>query len=126
MQKKKSKNYNLPTEDVVEKFEMLSTLLGSISSDMNELSKKKPDNTLNKLKVSMINKILIQLKEILKDENTAEYLDILDEEMLPSNSDAGFIIGQFQSSMRVFRNKYMTDGFNKRWKTRESPDSSVS
>ena len=103
---KKKKEYLLPTEEEIDKFEMLSGFLNSISYEMEEFSKKKPDGALNKLKVKMINRILEQVKDILSSEPTAEFLDLLDDETLPSNSDAVLIIGQFKSAIDQFNNKY--------------------
>ncbi|MDY0183809.1 MAG: hypothetical protein RBR39_10965, partial [Proteiniphilum sp.] len=82
----------LPTEAFVEKFEMLSGLLHSVYSEMKEFSKKKPDDALNKFKVANINRVLEKIKELLKDDPTIEFLDLLDDETLPTNSDAILII----------------------------------
>ena len=90
----------------VEKFKMLSELLSSIYLEMKEFSKKKPDEPLNTFKVKNVNRVLSQLKELLEEEPTFTFLDLLDEETLPTNSDAILVIGQFQASMKRFRNKY--------------------
>lgn len=103
--KKINKN-NLPSEETVEKIEMLTSLLSSISIEMEELSKKKPNEPLNKLKVKMINKILEQTLEILVSEPTISFLELLDDSSLPSNSDAVLVVGQFKSAMDQFKQKY--------------------
>jgi hypothetical protein len=87
---------------------------------MKEISKKKPDDALNAFKVKNVNRILIQLKEFLKTEPTVIFLDLLDEDTLPTNSDAILIIGQFKASMDNYRKKYKSN-YN-RWKTVENPD----
>ncbi|MCG8377763.1 MAG: hypothetical protein MI702_14895 [Chlorobiales bacterium] len=114
------KKRGLPSDTLVEKFTMLSGLLNSVYTEMKELSKKKPDEPLNKFKVKNVNRVLEQVKEVLKDEPTIEFLDLLDDETLPSNSDAILIIGQYIASMRSFRNKF-TNEYN-RWKTIENPE----
>ena len=43
-------------------------MLVSIYSEMKEFAKKKPDEPLNKFKVKMINRVLEQIKEIIKNE----------------------------------------------------------
>lgn len=108
----------LPTEAQVESFKMLDELLDSIYLEMKEFSKKKPDEPLNKFKVKNVNRVLEQVKEILKDEPTNIFLDILDDESLPTNSDAILVIGQFKASMDRFKKKY-TGKY--RWKTVENP-----
>lgn len=103
---KKQKNNMLPSKADTVKFEMLSELLYSLILETKELSKKKPDEALNKLKIKMINRVLEQVKEILKKEATDEFLDLLDETAIPSNSDAVLILGQFRAAMDQFRSKY--------------------
>jgi len=92
---------------------------------MKEFSKKKPEELLNKFKVTNVNRVLIQIKEIMKNEPTNDFLDLLDEDSLPSNSDSILIIGQFQAAMEQFRSKYYrkysTVYGHEVWSTKESP-----
>lgn len=114
-----AKKTTLPTESQVEQFKMLDELLGSIYLEMKEFSKKKPDEPLNKFKVKNVNRVLEQVKDILMNEPTITFLDILDDELLPTNSDAILVIGQFKASMERFQKK-CSAGFGK-WKTKENP-----
>ena len=110
---------HLPSNADVESFKMLSDLLESIYIEMKEFSKKKPDEPLNKFKVKNVNRVLEQVKIILKLEPTITFLDVLDDETLPTNSDAILVIGQFKASMERFRSKYSA-GYGK-WKTKDHP-----
>lgn len=110
---------NLPTEAEVENFKMLNQLLESVYLEMKEFSKKKPDEPLNTFKVKNVNRLLVKVKEGLKNEPTIDFLDLLDEESLPTNSDAILIIGQFKASMDRFRGKYNTK--YRVWTTIENP-----
>ena len=122
---KKELNQILPSEADVKKYEMLEKLLASIYHEMKEFSKKKPEDTLNKFKVKNINRVLEQIKEIMKNEPTNEFLDLLDEELLPTNSDSVLIIGQFNTATEQFRSSYyrsFTRGYgNNVWSTKENP-----
>lgn len=102
----KKKIVNLPSESQVESFERLSPLLESIFNEIKELSKKKPDGPLNQLKVKMINRVLGQVKEFLFTEPNIEFLNVLDDETLPTNSDAVLIIGQFRAVLNQFKSKF--------------------
>jgi hypothetical protein len=115
-----AKKESLPTDEQVIKFQMLNQIADSIYIEMKEFSKKKPDDALNPFKVKNVNRVLIQLKDFLKNEPTVSFLDLLDDETLPTNSDAILIIGQFKASMDNFRNKY-TNKYGK-WKTVENPE----
>lgn len=112
----------LPTEEQVEEFRMLSQLLGSIYLEMKEFSKKKPDEPLNKFKVKNVNRVLEPVKNILILEPTNMFLDIMDDESLPTNSDAILVIGQFQASMERFQKKYTGKYY---WKTKENPTGDI-
>lgn len=113
----------LPSDAEVENSEMLSPILNSILIEMKEFSKKKQDGVLNKLKVDMINRILEQIKDILSDEPTVKFLDLLDDETLPTNSDAVLILTQYATAMKQFKSKYYgRDEFSDfRWFTKENP-----
>lgn len=122
---KKQVNPNLPTEAEIVKYEMLEKLLNSSFVEMKEFSKKKPDELLNKFKVNSLNRILGPIKELLKNEPTISFLDLLDEDSIPSYSDSILIIAQFQSAMSQFKSTYrgMTTQYesSRRWFTKENP-----
>ena len=103
---KKKEVKKLTTNAKVEKYNMLSPMLNSILSEMKELSKKKQDGVLNKLKVKMINRILEQVKDLFSDEPTIQFLDLLDDVTLPTNSDTVLIISQYRAAMNHFKDKY--------------------
>lgn len=114
----------LPTNSQVSEYLMLKDLLASIYLEMKEFSKKKPDEPLNKFKVKNINRVLEPIKTILANQPTISFLDILDDDVLPSNSDAILIIGQFTASMERFQNKYFILSRKervRRWSTQEHP-----
>ena len=88
-----------------EEFDMIMPILNAVFIEMKELSKKKQDGVLNTMKVNMINRLLSKLKIILKDDPTSEFLDLLDTEALPSNSDAVLVIAHFIGAMNQYKEK---------------------
>jgi len=106
MNKAKYKNEELPTAADVSLFEMLFPMLKSDVSEIRELSKKKQDEPLNLVKVRIINKKLGQVKELLKNQPTNQYLELLDEDTIPTNSDAVLMISQFINALEQFEKKY--------------------
>jgi hypothetical protein len=122
---KKNKDIYLPTAGEVDKFERLSPLLDSIYEEMKEFSKKKPEELLNSLKVKMINKVLMQVKDFLVKDPNIEFLELLDDATLPSNSDTVLIIGQFRAILNQFKNRFYyydsSVGGGTRWHTQEEP-----
>lgn len=110
MSKKKNTSGIRPTKENVEQFDMLFPILNSVFNEIKELSKKKQDGALNEMKVKMTNRILLKVKTILKDDPTVEFLDLLDEVSLPTNSDAVLIIAQFKAAMRQYKDKHSQYG----------------
>jgi len=106
MAKKIYNNDKLPTTEEVKKFEMLFPMIDSDIAEIRELSKKKQDEPLNPFKVKIINKKLGQIKELLKSEPSSEYLELLDEDTLPTNSDAVLMLTQFINALGQFKKKY--------------------
>jgi len=112
------------TDIKVKGYEMLSPILDGVYKEVKELSKKKQDDVLNKLKVTMVNRILWQIKELLEDEPTIQFMDLLDDETLPTNSDAVLILAQFRAAMDHYKERYCRYDnkiYKERWFTKENP-----
>lgn len=90
------------TDEQVKLYLTINPLLKSAFDEVKEFSKKKQDEELNIKKVKMINRLLEKAKELLKDEPTVDYLELLDEDELPTNSDAVLTMSQFISAMNKF------------------------
>lgn len=112
------------SEAQAQEYDLLAPLLHSVLHEVKEFTKKKQDEPLNKLKVRAANKILSRIKALLATEPTVEFLELLDEDTLPTNSDAVIIMAQHVSSMKQFKDNYC--GYDKnngehRWFTKENP-----
>lgn len=115
-----------PTRDRTDKFEMVQPMLEAAHKEMGELSKKKQDGVLNPLKVRYINRLLLKAQEALAEDPSREFVELLDEDPLPQNSDAVFVLGQWLAAMTQFRGRHF--GFDPvgpairpRWFTVENP-----
>jgi len=118
------KKTQLPSNSDVTNYKMLNELVEAVYIEMKELSKKKPDDLLNKFKVKSVNRVIEKLKVLLKEEPTVEFLDILDEESLPSNSDTVLIISQHIAALKQYKDryyKYDKGSYEHRWYTKEHP-----
>jgi hypothetical protein len=94
------------TQEKVNAYETTSPLLDSLYKEVQVLSKKKPEATLNKNKVTLINRLLSDIKDLLCDESDCKYLDLLDDEELPQYSDVVLILSQFSAAMERFHSNY--------------------
>lgn len=96
----------ITTDAKVAEFNASSGVFGGLMEEMRELSKKKPDATLSESKVKILNRILADIGGVLKDEPEAKYLDLLDDEQLPQNSDAVLVMVQHERALAAFKKRY--------------------
>ena len=94
------------TNEAVEIYVASCDVFKGLMSEMRELSKKKPEMTLNKSKVKILNRILTDIQGILKKEPEGKYLDLLDDDDLPQNSDAILVMVQYERALLAFENRY--------------------
>lgn len=124
------KNVWLPTRKDIDDYELLSGMLRAQEVEFAILSKKKSDEHLNKMKIKMANRVLEPLNELLKNETSYKFLDLLNEDDMPTNSDVVLIISQYKKALSNFKDKYFVadrndrDGYGNprvRWNLKENP-----
>jgi hypothetical protein len=91
-------------EDVQE-FEKLEQQLHSFLTEISELSKKKPNDPLNKFKLKFINGALDRLNKLLGNDRPFSEFDLFDVDALPTNSDVVVILAQYAGAVLRFRNE---------------------
>jgi hypothetical protein len=116
-----------PTEAQAAAYDRLVPMLEAAHHEMTELSKKKQDGVVNNLKIKMINRLLTELSNVLKDDPSYDFVDMLDEETLPQNSDVVLVLSQWQAALKQYKSRH--HGFDSqrsehRWFTTESPRNS--
>ena len=80
----------------VDIFEKLSGQLLSIYEEISLLSKKNPNDAVNKFKLKFVNKLISQSNEYLADKyKPFDDFDNFDEDDIPQNSDVVFILSQY-------------------------------
>lgn len=103
-----------------EYFDVLYSMLDSIINEVNLLKVKYIDKPLNINKVSSINKVLCQLKEILENEQAGSFLVLITEEADPnkrtegqnnSYSDVALLLSQYKTACALYKHKYYKHGF---------------
>jgi len=113
-----------PTDAQAATYDRLVPMLGAAHREMSELSKKKQDGIVNQLKIKMLNRLLTELGELLKDDPSHGFVDMLDEETLPQNSDVVLVLSQWKAALEQYKAKhYGWDGSEReyRWFTVENP-----
>jgi hypothetical protein len=89
-----------------EKHDDLMPMLEAMFREFQDASKKKPDGVLNAQKVRIANRLLAEVLLIVDGEPTRAFLDLLNEDDLPQNSDVALILGQSVAAMEAFQKKY--------------------
>ncbi len=77
-------------------FNKMAIQLSKLRDEMSVLSSKKPDEPVNKFKLTLINQVLTDANRILEKKNKpfADF-ETFDENDLPSNSDVVVILSQY-------------------------------
>jgi hypothetical protein len=96
-------------KDDIAEFEKLEQQLHSFLDDISELSKKRPNDPLNKFKLKFINTTVSSLNKILKADRPFAGFDKFDVDDLPSNSDVVVLLSQYSAAVHRFRLENTTD-----------------
>lgn len=92
------------TKEDVNKFEKVQSQIEGLLLEITNLSKKSPNDAVNKFKLKFINEILIEANRILgKTYKPLSSFEKFDEDDLPSNSDVSFILSQYLSCFEKLR-----------------------
>jgi hypothetical protein len=80
----------------VQKLEKVSGQMDGLHKEISALSRKSPNDGINKFKLKLINAAISEANEVLGgDYKPFEEFVQFDSDDLPSNSDVTFIIGQY-------------------------------
>ena len=88
----------------VDVFEKLSGQLISVYEEISLLSKKSPNDAVNKFKLKFLNKLIEDSNKFLTDKyKPFDDFTIFDEDDMPQNSDVVFILIQYLQCFEKFR-----------------------
>jgi hypothetical protein len=113
-----------PTDEQAATYDRLVPMLEAAHREMTELSKKKQDGVVNALKIKMLNRLLSELSKVIEKDPSHAFVDMLDEETLPQNSDAVLILSQWQAALKQYKDRHHghdSSTHKLRWFTVENP-----
>lgn len=88
----------------IDEFETLQGQLDSFYLELNTLTKKNPNDSLNRFKLGLINSVLKRCNSFLGPARLPfAGFEVFDEQALPSTSDALVIVSQYLNSFEVLR-----------------------
>lgn len=106
------------TQEKVDLYLSVDPLLDAMYDEFKELSKKKPDGVVNTSKIKIVNRLLTKCNDVLNDEMTIHFLDLIDEDSVPQNSDIVLMLSQYGSALKRYRSTYykkQLDGYTYEW-----------
>lgn len=90
----------------VERFDKVTGQLDGVYEEITSLSKKSPNDGVNKFKLRLVNKVLEGANSLLDNAHKPfDDFSVFDEATLPSNSDVAFIIAQYLNCMENLRSE---------------------
>jgi len=88
----------------VERFEKVTGQLEGVYEEITSLSKKSPNDGVNKFKLRLVNKVLEDANSLLDNKHKPfDDFSVFEEDTLPSNSDVAFILAQYLNCMESLR-----------------------
>lgn len=100
-------------------FEKVKAQLHQLHNEVSVLSKSKPDNPINKFKLTFINEKLAEANTILTGEfKPFKEFILCNVDELPTNSDVVMILSQYLDCLEAFRCAHIhaPDDYNWYWK----------
>lgn len=93
--------------DSTETYNLIYSMFHSAYMEMRELTKKTPKETLSPMKIKMLNRILEKIRDFLSNEPAIDFLDLIDEDSLPSTSDTLLLMSQYAGAIEnYYKNNY--------------------
>lgn len=90
------------TSERADLYEVTMPLLKAMHAEFKEISKKKPDAAVSKMKCSVVNRLLRSCRDVLAAEKSLEFLDLIDEDDVPQNSDLTLMLSQYVAAMQQY------------------------
>lgn len=105
----------------VDFFEKVKAQLQQLQTELSALSKSKPDNPINRFKLTFINEKLAEANTILTGEfKPFKEFTLFNSDELPTNSDIVMILSQYLDCLEAWRCahiEYSTGKFEWFWST---------
>ena len=92
----------------VDRFEKLAGQVLGLYEEVSILSKKSPNDAVNKFKLKFINSLLSESNALLAERyRPFGDFEVFSEDDVPQNSDVVFILSQYLQCMEKFRGEYV-------------------
>jgi|SRR3990167_7668862 predicted nuclease with TOPRIM domain len=100
----------------VNSFIYLSARIESLYNELTLLSRKNPNDAINEFKIELINSILEEANIITGDKPPVKGFSKFNNDKIPSNSDAVFILGIYRKALEKIRSDNIKLDFSGKWR----------
>ena len=83
-------------------YERQTNFFEGLYNEFRQQTRRDPEGTVSAYKVEMINEILAPLKEMMKGEEYAGYLKLIEEENM-RNGDVMMLLAKYKSALKEYR-----------------------
>jgi hypothetical protein len=98
----------LKSESEIDNFERIESQLKVFRREIAGLSKKKPNDGVNKFKLAYINNAIDQANAILADQRPLQGFEHFNPDDVPTNSDVAFVLAQYTEAIFRVRQEHTT------------------
>jgi len=99
----------------VAEFETIQSQLDGLCEEIRALAVKRPNDTLNKFKLGVVNGLLRRTNELLGKQAPLEGFEQFSEVELPSNSDVLVVLSQYLVFLEQIRSDNIMQDMAGRW-----------
>jgi hypothetical protein len=109
------------TQEKASGYEAVIGPFTELFKELKDLGKKKPEATLSNGKIKIINRVLVDVADLLRGAPGHKYLDLLDDDALPQYGDAILVLSQYEGALNAFRERHYgyVSGKGDTWLIRE-------
>ena len=101
-------------QEQINKFEKIQGQIEGLHKEIGLLSKKNPNDAVNKFKLKFINQLLIEANKLLTNEyKPLQGFETFLEDDLPSNSDVTLILEQYLNCLEKLRTDNIKQDYGK-------------
>ena len=94
----------MKSKNDIEVFEKVQSQIKALHEEIGILSKKKPDDGINKFKLKLVNNVLAQANKLLcKKYKPFPDFELFEMDRIPTNSDVVIILAQYLNCMEKLR-----------------------
>lgn len=97
-------------------FEKIQVQMQALHDEVGVLSKKSPNDALNKFKLKLVNGLIHEANSLLTgDYKPLANFEVFNEDDIPTNSDVVMVLAQYLNCLEKLRSDNIEQGYDSGW-----------